>query len=377
MSARDQVDALLKGTGVVLDGPNPWDPQIKNPKVFNQILTQGTLGAGESYVDGWWEVENLTELVVRTARAHKLGALVTTGAFWYFLRGTLFNLQSRARAFEVGEHHYDIGNDLYSAMLDKSLAYSCGYWSGKPAARTLDEAQEAKLDLACRKLRLKKGDRVLDIGCGWGGFLFYAAEKYGVYGVGITVSREQKKLAEQIIAARGLADKIEIRLQDYRDTNDGPYDAIISIEMFEHVGKKNYRAFFAQSRYLLTSDGLFLLQSIICNKAEWHVDPWVEKYIFPNCFLPSPKFIGASIDGVFVLEDVHTFGADYDKTLQTWFQNFDRAWPQLKVKYGEHFYRMWKYYLLSVAGGFRARRLNVWQMVLSPQGIEGGYQSVR
>lgn len=377
MSARDQVGALLKGTGVILDGPNSWDPQIKNPKVFNQILTQGTLGAGESYVDGWWEVEDLSELVVRTARANKLGALVTTGALGYLLRGALFNLQSRARAFEVGEHHYDIGNDLYSSMLDKSLAYSSGYWSGVPGARTLDEAQEAKFDLICRKLRLKKGDRVLDIGCGWGGFLIYAAEKYGARGVGTTVSREQKILAEEMIAGRGLADTIEIRLQDYRDTSDGPYDAIISIEMLEHVGKKNYRTFFAQSRQLLKSDGLFLLQSIICNKTERHVDRWVEKNIFPNCFLPSPKLIGASIDGVFVLEDVHTFGADYDKTLQEWFKNFDRAWPQLEGKYGDRFYRTWKYYLLSIAGGFRARRLNLWQLILSPHGVEGGYKSAR
>ena len=285
------------------------------------------------------------------------------------LRSRVLNLQ-RLKTFEVAEKHYDIGNDLYAAMLDQRMIYSCGYWKD---AQTLDAAQEAKLDLICRKVGLEPGMRILDIGSGWGGFLRFAAERYGVEGVGLTVSKEQ---AEYANANRGNL-PIETRLQDYLGM-DGKFDRVISIGMFEHVGVKNYRAYMEKVRQLLNDDGLFLLHTIGGNFSQTHGDPWSDKYIFPNGMLPSTKQLGSSVEGLFVIEDWHNFGAYYDTTLLAWLENFERAWPNLKgEKYDERFYRMWRYYLCSFAGAFRARAIQLWQVVLSPNGVPGGYSSIR
>lgn len=360
----------MQEAGIVIGGPNEWDPQVLNQKLYRRVLTGGSLALGDSYVEGWWDVKSLDQFF------HKLLISDITRKFDFVLpnvvslaAGSLFNLQSTARAFQVGQQHYDIGNDIYKAMLDPRMIYSCGYWKN---ASNLAEAQEAKLDLICRKIGLKKGDRILDIGCGWGGLLKFAAEKYGASGVGITVSKEQKKLAEEVCA--GLP--IEIILEDYRKLT-GQFDHIVSVGMFEHVGPKNYRTYFTKAHELLKDDGLFLLHTIGWNNGGTSVDPWIEKYIFANGVLPSISQIGKSIENMFTMEDWHNFGADYDKTLMAWFENFDRAYPELKNKYHEKFYRMWKYYLLSCAGGFRARNIQLWQVVLSKRGVPGGYKSVR
>ena len=286
-----------------------------------------------------------------------------------FIRARLFNLQAIKRAFQVGEKHYDTGNDLFTLMLGKTMAYSCGYWRD---AKNLDQAQEAKFDLICRKLNLQKGQKVLDIGCGWGSFAYHAAKNYGVNVVGISVSKEQIKFAKQL--CKGLP--VEFRLQDYRELNE-KFDHIISIGMFEHVGVKNYREFLKISKNCLKKDGLFLLHTIGSLKSGNRMEPWLDKYIFPNSMLPSLKQITSSAEGLFVIEDVHNFGPDYDKTLMEWHKNFNKNWPKLKNKYGEKFYRMWNYYLLSCAATFRARKSQLWQIVLSPEGVPGGYKSVR
>jgi cyclopropane-fatty-acyl-phospholipid synthase len=254
-------------------------------------------------------------------------------------------------------------------MLDKRMIYSCGYWD---TASTLDEAQEAKLDLVCRKLNLQPGMRVLDIGCGWGGTAKFAAEQYEVEVVGITVSEQQAKFGKEL--CRGLP--LDIRLQDYRNIT-GTFDRVLSIGMFEHVGYKNYTTFMHKVRRLLKDKGLFLLQTIGGNKSVTKNDPWIERYIFPNSMLPSAKQICSAIEGVFVLEDWHSFGAHYDKTLMHWFRNFHEGWDTLKEYYDEQFYRMWKYYLLSCAGSFRASSNQLWQLVLSPKGVLGGYRTPR
>jgi len=289
------------------------------------------------------------------------------------LRGWLLNLQTARRARVVGKRHYDIGNDLFQRMLGRRLVYSCGYWR---QADNLDAAQEAKLDLICRKAGLKEGMRILDIGSGWGGFLRFAAERYGIEGVGLTVSREQ---AEYANANRGNL-PVETRLQDYLAT-DGKFDRIISVGMFEHVGVKNYRAYMRKVAELLQPDGLFVLHTIGGSLSQTHGDPWADKYIFPNGMLPSPMQLGRAIEGLFVMEDWHNFGAYYDPTLMAWLDNFEAAWPELSAqfadKYDERFHRMWRYYLASFAGAFRARILQLWQVVLSPQGVEGGYRSIR
>lgn len=373
MRVIDDLTPILRSAGITLNGPGPWDPQVRDTRLFDRIFTDGVIAVGESYMDGWWDTADLAEFCARAVRADLAKHFWHIGIWMHVLRARLTNLQSRSRAFQVGEQHYDIGNDLYEKMLDPRMVYSCGYWSGMPRATDLAQAQEAKLDLVCRKIGLKAGDRVLDIGCGWGSFAIYAAQKYGAKVVGVTVSREQAALARE--RAAGLP--IEIRIQDYREISDGPYDHVISIGMFEHVGHKNYRSYMDVVRRVLKRDGLFLLHTIGVDKTPKAPDPWFHKYIFPNGILPSPKLIGESIEGRFVLEDWHDFGADYDKTLVAWWQNFEQAWPDLMERYGERFFRMWKFYLLSMAGSFRARHTNLWQIVLSPYGVRGGYRSVR
>jgi len=256
-------------------------------------------------------------------------------------------------------------------MLDKRMIYTCGFWKD---AKNLDEAQEHKLDLICRKLQLKAGDRVLDIGCGWGGFAKFAAEKYGVSVVGVTISKEQVALAQE--NCKGL--DVEIRLMDYRAMPQklGQFDKVVSIGMFEHVGPKNYRAYMRAAEQCLKDDGLFLLHTIGRSGQIAGADPWIDKYIFPNGILPSMHDIVHASRSLFTIEDWHNFGADYDKTLMAWCANFEKAWPQLEPAYGPRFRFRFRYYLLSCAAAFRARDIHLWQIVLTKK-ILGGYPSVR
>lgn len=291
---------------------------------------------------------------------------------WRALQARLFNRQTRRRAWQVGRAHYDLGNAFYAAMLDPRMTYSCGWW--QDGASDLAHAQEAKLDLACRKLGLRPGMRLLDIGCGWGSLMGYAAEHYGVRCIGVTVSREQVGYAQ----ARYAGLPLEFRLQDYReldaDALGGPVDRIASIGMFEHVGHRNHRAFMQVARRCLADDGLFLLHSIGKNRRASTLDPWTERHIFPNGDLPSLGQVGDALDGLFVCEDLHDFGADYDPTLMAWHANFEAAWPRFAGELGETFRRKWRYYLLSCAGAFRARELQLWQWVLSKEGVRGGWR---
>lgn len=360
---------LLGQADIQINGDRPWDIQVHDERLYQRILAQGSLGFGESYMDGWWDCDQIDELISRIFSANLTRHLRPAKMVWPYLKAKLTNRQSKSRAFQVGEAHYDIGNDLYERMLDKRMVYTCAYWKD---AGNLDEAQEAKLDLVCKKIGLKAGDRVLDIGCGWGSWAQFAAERYGVSVVGITVSKEQQKLAQQ--RCQGLP--VEIRLQDYREINE-PFDHIISLGMFEHVGYKNYRDYMHVAYRCLKDDGLFLLHTIGGNRSVAHTDPWIEKYIFPNSMLPSVKQIAAATENLFVMEDWHNFGADYDKTLMAWFQNVDRTWPQLQQAYDDRFYRMWKFYLLACAGTFRCRKNQLWQIVFSKNGVKGGYHSLR
>ena len=369
-SAKRFVLGQLEKTGLVLNGTAPWDLQVHNERLWARLLRDGTLGLGESYMDGWWDAAELDQFLFRLINSHIQDAFPRDLAvIWSVARGRLLNLQ-RLRVTEVGEKHYDIGNDLYAAMLDRRMIYSCGYWKD---AADLDAAQEAKLDLICRKLELKPGMHILDIGSGWGGFLQFAAERYGISGIGVTVSKEQAALAN----ARTAGLPVETRLLDYQAL-DGQFDRIVSIGMFEHVGYKNYRAYFEKASSLLKPDGLFLLHTIGGHFSTTHGDPWSEKYIFPNGMLPSIAQIGKAIEGLFVMEDWHNFGADYDRTLMAWRDKFDAAWPDLAgPKYDERFRLMWRYYLSVFAALFRARNIGLWQVVLSPRGVPGGYRSIR
>ena len=364
-----RVAGLLAKADVRIDGTRPWDMQVHDPRLYARLLGQGSLGLGESYMEGWWDAGSLDGLIYHLLEARLDEHVHSAGEVWDALRARLLNLQSPDRVVEVARRHYDLGNDLYSAMLGKRLVYSCGYWR---QAQDLDQAQEAKLDLVCRKLLLKPGMRVLDIGCGWGEALKFAAERYGISGVGVTISREQAEFARELCA--GLP--IDIRLQDYREL-DEPFDAAFSLGMFEHVGVKNYRTYFEVARRCLPADGLFLLHTIGTNRSVHRTDPWIARYIFPNSMLPSVAQIAQAVEGLFVMEDWHNFGTDYDRTLQAWRENVEHAWTSLDARYDQRFRRMWRYYLAASMATFRSRRSQLWQVALSPRGVPGGYLAPR
>ncbi|MFN2331163.1 MAG: cyclopropane fatty acyl phospholipid synthase [Halomonas sp.] len=356
--ARHIVEQLLKDSGVALNGNAPQDLRVYHPDFFSRLLQQGTLGLGEAYMDGWWECDRIDEMTCRLL-LHGLGDRAHTPSerLMYRLQAGFINLQSKARAFIVGEAHYDLGNDLFERMLDPTMCYSCGYWK---QASTLHEAQQAKLELACRKLELEPGMRVLDIGCGWGSFAEHAAHHHGVEVTGITISREQAELARQ--RCRNLP--VTIELKDYRDL-EGRYDRIVSIGMFEHVGHRNYPTYFETVAQQLAPEGLFLLHTIGSNRSEISADPWINKYIFPNGVLPSAMHIARTSEDHLLLEDWQNFGPDYDPTLMAWLENFDTHWNEVAANYNEHTRRMFRYYLAVCAGAFRARHLQLWQVVFS------------
>ena len=363
------ISDLLAQIDIEVGGSRPWDIQVHDERLYNRVMTQGSLGLGEAYMDGWWDAGAVDQFLYRVLTGQLQSKIRFDLALALLtVKAVVLNPQ-RLHVREVGEKHYDIGNDLYRRMLDPRMVYSCGYWR---EAETLAEAQEAKLDLICRKIGLREGMRILDIGSGWGGFLKFAAERYGVSGVGITVSREQFAFAND---TRGDL-PIETRLMDYMDL-DGQFDRIVSVGMFEHVGYKNYRPYFSKVHELLPDDGLFLLHSIGGGLTRRSGDPWMEKYIFPNGMIPSPKQVTGAAEGRLVMEDWHNFGPDYDRTLMAWHENFEAAWPELEEKYGQRFYRMWRYYLLMCAAAFRARWVHLWQIVYSRDGLKGGYLSVR
>ena len=368
-SAKEALITILDQADIHIGGPQPWDIKVHHSDFYQRVLAGGSLALGESYMDGWWDCDALDQLFHNALNAELYRkARYPKQVLREIVKAKVTNLQRKSKAFEVGEQHYDIGNNLFAVMLDKRMNYSCGYWH---KAKSLDDAQEAKLGLICRKLGLAPGMTVLDIGCGWGGFARYAAEKYQVSVTGITVSSEQVKWAREY--CRGFP--VTISLQDYRGKK-GTFDRIVSIGMFEHVGVKNYRTFMKVVSRGLKSNGLFLLHTIGGNQSISVCDPWITKYIFPNGMLPSAQQITRAAEGLFVLEDWHSFGQNYDTTLLAWYDNFTKGWEQISHNYDERFHRMWTYYLLSCAGAFRSRDNQLWQIVFSKKGVPGGYQRI-
>lgn len=348
-----------------VNGDRPWDFQVKNPAIWQRMLRDGSMGVGEGYVEGWWDVESLDGFLFRIRKYKVLEALSGFfGGSWqnrlYVLQSKMLNLQDKEKSKRVARQHYDIGNDLYTRMLDPYMQYTCAYWKG---ADSLNQAQENKLDLICRKLKLEKGMRLLDIGCGWGGLLKFAAQKYGVIGVGLTLSKEQQKWGQESVKDL----PVEILLTDYRDYSATPFDRVVSIGILEHVGYKNHRDYMQIVSNHLKDDGLALLHTIGDSVSTTTTEPWVDKYIFPGGQIPSLQQLSSSWENILTIQDLHNIGPDYDLTLMAWYENFKQAWPELKDKYGEEFYRLWEYYLLSCAGSFRAGYLQLWQMVFTKQ----------
>ena len=349
---------ILAKADIVVNGTRPFDMQVHNPKLWRRILKHGSLGLGEAYMEGWWDCVNVDEFIRRIMTA-KINHRVSSNrsSLLHRLKSNLFNRQSIKRAFQVGEEHYDVGNDLYTSMLDSTMAYSCAYWS--EGTVDLHQAQLNKLRLICEKINLQAKDSVVEIGCGWGSFAELAAREYGASVTGVTVSKEQVKLAE----ARCEGLDVDIKLLDYRSLS-GQYDKAVSIGMFEHVGPKNYNIFMQTSHRLLKDEGIFLLHTIGSDLSGGRSDPWIDKYIFPNGVIPSLSEISSAAEPYFVIEDVHNFGQDYARTLLAWHDNFDQNWDKLKDRYDETFYRMWSYYLKLCAATFQSRSLQLYQVVL-------------
>lgn len=360
--------------GIEINGAEPFDIKVNNEDFYKRVLAQGSLGLGESYMDGWWDSEALDETIFRAVRAggEKLISKNLINAI-HLLKSKIFNLQTKSASKQVTRRHYDIGDDLYMAFLDPYSQYTCAYFK---ETDNLNIAQEKKMDLICRKIHLKPTDRVLDIGCGWGGLARWMAEKYGCFVTGINLAKGQAAYARQHIKNP----LVQILNMDYRDIPsklNGKFDKITSIGMMEHVGYKNHRKLMEIVRHMITDDGLFLLHHCAHDSTMTTAEPWIQKYIFPGSVLPSLVQIAKSAEKLFVMEDWHNLAAHYDLTLMAWNKNFEAAWPRFKDRYGERFYRMFRYYLLACAGGFRARDMELWQMVFSPKGIVGGYAQVR
>jgi len=365
-----RIEALLAKADIQVNCDRPWDIQVHNTDLFGRIIGQGSLGLGESYMEGWWDCKQLDEFFYRLLDANLSKQVTTLRDKLFYVYAHLVNRQKGKRAFEVGSTHYDAGNDLYERMLDKRMIYTCGYWQD---ADNLDLAQEHKLELVCRKLKLESGMRVLDIGCGWGGAARYMAEHYDVEVVGVSVSQEQVNLANSKAKQSGL--NAEFRFQDYRDVNE-EFDRIYSLGMFEHVGFKNYAEYFQVAHDCLSNGGLFLLHTIGHRVTSELVDPWIERYIFPNSILPSAELITQHSAELFSIEDWHNFGLDYVKTLHAWRDNSNRAWDELG-SYDQEFQRMWNYYLMCAAAAFRLYRNHLWQVVFSKGQQVKPYQAIR
>ena len=348
---------ILDTAGIEVGGDRPQDIAVHDGRFWARVLADRELGLGESYQEGWWDANQLDEFIAEV-QALDLQSLVrpSPALTLRILKARARNRQTVRRARRNAGAHYNIGNDLYERMLDKRMIYSCGYWH---RAADLDEAQVHKLDLICRKLHLEPGMRLLDIGCGWGGFAKFAAAEYGAVVTGVTPAEEQARLAQQACADL----PVDIRECDYRDVR-GRFDRIVSIGMMEHVGPRYLKTFFRRCNDLLDAGGMMLHHTIGSLESKNHTDPWFDKYIFPGGVVPSLAQISSATEKDWVIEDLHNFGPYYDRTLMAWHRNVTAAWDDLPA-YDERFRRTWDYYLLSSAGSFRARALQLWQIVFT------------
>ena len=350
---------------IEIGGTRTGDIRVHDPRFYERVLRDASIGFGETYMEDWWETDALDVTIDKICRANLKQKI--TGS-WRMraltVKAVMLNLQAKSRSGASVEAHYDIGNDLYTRMLDERMVYTCGYWKH---ATTLKEAQEAKLDLVCRKAGLEPGMKVLDLGCGWGGLASWAAEKYGCSVIGVTLSKDQVALGNELWGPKGKKLDVELRLCDYRDI-EGKFDRVLSVGMMEHVGPKNHREMMEVINRRLADDGVAVVHTIANNKSLRHGTPFIEKYIFPNAVAPSIAQIGRAIEGLFVLEDLHNIGPDYDPTLMAWWENFDRTYSEISHRYDRRFYLMWKFYLLAAAGASRSRDGQLYQFVLTKTG---------
>lgn len=356
--------------------------QIHNDRFYDYLLHYRSLGLGESYMAGWWDTDNFPMLMQKLQKGLpkvKHYFMTNLRLLGYPIIDHMINRQNKWRAIKNVRSHYDIGNELYEIMLDEHMVYSCAYF--KNDNWNLEKAQEAKVDLVYRKLHLPDQDvknlRILDIGCGWGYAACYGAQKYGIECTGITLSLDQFNWAQK--GGRGLP--VKFILQDYRDLQGKEqFDAIFSIGMFEHVGRKNFRPFMQSVYRLLKDGGLFLLHTIGAEE-NGPIEPWLNKYIFPSAYIPSIGQISQAAKGLLVMQDLHNFSQYYPKTLNNWRKRFEEDWPKLQEMrpdfYTDSFYRMWQYYLQLAAFSFLGGRTQLWQIVFTKGYPQHVYQAIR
>jgi cyclopropane-fatty-acyl-phospholipid synthase len=378
---KNVIEKTLDESGIVLNGDRPFDITVRNDDFYRRVVLYGSLGLGESYMDGWWECEHLDELVNRLFISNTIKKSYFIDTF-NALHAKFVNRQNKTESRAVAELHYNLDTELYRHMLGETMAYTCAYWKGQ---MNLNDAQLNKYELICKKIDLKKSDRVLDLGCGFGGLARYMAEQYGCSVTGVNISGQQLDFAREFCS--GLP--VDFHLCDYRDVStynpEGRlFDKIVSIGLCEHIGPKNYMSWTRIVHDQLKEGGLFLLHTIGINTTKNHCDPWYDKYIFPNGTLPSIKQLGNAFEGLFVMEDWHNFGFDYNVTLDEWWKNFDAYWKNnIEDSRGGvtpdrlRFYRMWRFYLLAGRGTFKSRHIQLWQIVLSKGNIPMTYYPVR
>lgn len=376
---------------------------LRTPDALRRILFRpGELGLAQAYVTGELDVEGdlldgfrlvwararesaapgrLTPSVaaagLRAARdLGVLGRPPAPPASQARLRG---RLHTRLRDRQAISHHYDLSNDFYALVLDPHMAYSCGYWTSDDPSYTVRDAQRDKLDLVCRKLGLQEGMRFLDVGCGWGALSLYAAEHFGVHVTGVTLSREQREFVVERVRERGLGDRVEVRLQDYRDVTDPPFDAVASLEMGEHVGEANYPAYAAMLHRIVKPRGRVLVQQM-SRRTRPGGGPFIEAYIAPDMAMrPLGRTIELIEDSGLEVRDVHALREHYVRTVQAWYRTFEDNWEQVVEMVGEEVARVWRLYLVGGALAFEEGRMGVDQILAVRRSDDGtsGMPAVR
>ena len=350
--------------------------QILDPAFYRHVAANGSVGAGEAWMDGLWRCDNLVGLIQLLVRNRNLldgmeQGLARIGGMamrlWYALRRN-----TRAGSRRNIADHYDLGNEFFSLFLSKDLMYSSAIWAGE--TDTLESASTRKLDRICRKLALKSGDRVIEIGTGWGGFAIYAAQHFGCHVTTTTISREQYVLARRRVEGAGLNDRVTLLLEDYRDLR-GQYDKLVSIEMIEAIGAPYLDTYFRQLGALLKPGGVALLQAITIEDHRYALAlksiDFIKRHVFPGSFIPS---INALMDAKtrasdLALTNLEDFGISYARTLEAWRQRFLGNLPQVAEQgFDERFIRMWEFYLAYCEGGFRERSIGVAHLLLTKPG---------
>lgn len=377
---KSHVISFLEKAGIAIGGPNDFDIHVNDDRFYEMFFKDRTVGAGEAYTEGFWDVKDLKLLAEKIFLSGKLDHQ------YGFLNNLIYQLnkaQGKLKALFDIKKTYDHNIELYRAMLDKRLLYTCAYWNNIDySVANLDLAQEQKLELVCQKLGLHqqpKGQSILDYGCGFAGFAKYAHEKYGAKVVGITISKLQYKVAKEI--CKGLP--IEIRFQDYRDIPKGElYDHLVALGIIEHITVKNAREFILNAKSHLKNekyqDNRFVLHGMFTNGTEHRIDPWMEKYIFPGAEIFTFKHLFDMIHGVFYCQDFHPFGPDYSLTADAWYQRLEMNYGNLlPSEQNNEFMRTFEFYLKTASASFLTQRNNLMQMVLTHGPVINGLEPVR